>query len=385
MKITSCEWSPGSGWIGLPEAREATGGVSTTLVLAFCDPAVADDPTPLKQLSEALPSAAVVGCSTAGQIQGGVVNDVALSATIIDFDSTQVTAEIVPIEGIGASRTAGAQLSEKLMADANGVPASVIVISDGLVVNGTELMAGMSESLPPGVSVSGGLAGDGSRFERTWVSLNGSVDTDSVIGIALWGENLKIGHGSAGGWQPFGPLRRITKSDASVLVELDGQPALGLYKSYLGDKAEELPGSALLFPLRIVSPDGAHDLVRTVLAVDEEAGTMQFAGDIPTGWGAQLMRTTVDRLVEGASEAAESSKLDLPASDPTLALAVSCVGRRLVMGSRTEEEAEACLEVLGANTVLTGFYSYGEISPIDGFASLHNQTMTLTTLSEVPA
>lgn len=385
MKITTCEWNTQSGWSNLPPAREDNGGQATTLVLAFCDPAVADNPAPLRELGDNFPTAAVVACSTAGQIHGSVVNDVAVAATIIDFDSTIVSAEIVPIEGIAASKSAGFDLSQRLMADANGVPASVIVISDGLVVNGTALMEGMSEGLPPGVPVSGGLAGDGSRFERTWVSLNGSVDTDSVIGIALWGSSLKVGHGSAGGWQPFGPIRRITKSEGSVLEELDGQAALGLYKSYLGDKAEELPGSALLFPLRIVSPDGAHDLVRTVLAVDEENGSMQFAGDIPTGWDAQLMRTTVDRLVEGASDAAEASKLDLPAADPALALAVSCVGRRLVMGSRTEEEAEACLDVLGNNTVLTGFYSYGEISPIDGFASLHNQTMTLTTIAEVPA
>lgn len=158
-----------------------------------------------------------------------------------------------------------------------------------------------------------------------------------------------------------------------------------MYKSYLGDKAQELPGSALLFPLRIVSPDGQHDLVRTVLAVDDGAESMQFAGDIPTGWDAQLMRTTVDRLVGGACSAAMATHIaGLPPATDTLTLAVSCVGRRLVMGSRTEEEVEACLDELGERTVLCGFYSYGEISPVDGFASLHNQTMTLTTIAELP-
>ena len=388
MKITTCEWSPESGWLGLPESRSATSGASSTLVLAFCDASVGDDPTPLKQLTETMPGAIVVGCSTAGQIRGALVNDVAVVATVVDFDSTTVTAEMVNIPTIDDSRKAGNELSTKLMKGMDTPPAAVIVLSDGLVVNGTELMAGMTAALPRGVSVSGGLAGDGSRFERTWVSIGGSVDVNSVVAVGLWGASLHVGHGSAGGWQPFGPIRRITASEGSVLKELDGQPALSLYKSYLGDKADELPGAALLFPLRIVSPDGSHDLVRTILAVDEDTETMQFAGDIPLGWDAQLMRTTVDRLVEGASNAAETSslgQLDLPQSDSTLALAVSCVGRRLVMGSRIEEEAEACVEALGDQAVLTGFYSYGEISPIDGFASLHNQTMTLTTLAEIPA
>jgi hypothetical protein len=59
------------------------------------------------------------------------------------------------------------------------------------------------------------------------------------------------------------------------------------------------------------------------------------------------------------------------------------VGRRLVLGSRTEEEIEATLEVLPKGTQQIGFYSYGEISPYTaGTCDLHNQTMTLTTLSE---
>lgn len=381
MKTTSYQWSATSGWDHDLSDRAADESVSSTLVLAFCDPSVGDDSHALAELADSFPGAVVAGCSTAGQISGETVSDVAILATVLDFGSTRTRAEIVQIDGIEGSKHAGELLADKLMAGESDAPRAVLVLSDGLVVNGTDLVAGMSGHLPPGVEVSGGLAGDGSRFGRTWVSLNGEIFPNAVVAVGLWSDSLVVGHGSAGGWQPFGPMRKITKSQASVLYELDGQHALSLYKSYLGDKAKELPASALLFPLRIVSPDGRHDLVRTVLAVDNDSDSMQFAGDIPQGWSAQLMRTTVDRLVEGASSAAVASRVDGRDSD-TVALAVSCVGRRLVMGSRTEEEAEACVDALG-DAVLAGFYSYGEISPIEGFASLHNQTMTLTTLTEV--
>lgn len=385
MKTATSQWTAAGGWDTDPGSHPRS-GAGSTLVLAFCDPAVGDSPEPLAELAAALPDAVVVGCSTAGQISGMTVSDVAVLATIVNFDSTVARAEIIEIPGIESSRKVGEQLAAQLIAAGGSPPAAVLVLSDGLSINGTELVAGMASALPEGVSVSGGLAGDGPNFGRTWVSTGAAVSSNSVVAVGLWGEALRVGHGSAGGWQPFGPTRQITASSGSVLLELDGQPALSLYKSYLGDKAQELPASALLFPLRITSPDGKHDLVRTILAVDEAAESMQFAGDIPQGWNAQLMRTTVDRLVEGASTAAETSRIiDIDEGQAALAIAVSCVGRRLVMGSRTEEEAEACVEALSPATVLAGFYSYGEISPVDGFVSLHNQTMTLTTLTEAPA
>ena len=173
----------------------------------------------------------------------------------------------------------------------------------------------------------------------------------------------------------------MTRSVGNVLYELDGRPALQLYKDYLGARAAELPASALLFPLAIRSA-GRAEVVRTILAVDEADQTMTFAGDIPEGCTAELMRANSDRLVEGAHEAAIAAR-KVGSSGEVLAIAVSCVGRRLLLGQRTEDELDAVVSALGPDVTLAGFYSYGEISPGDqGFAELHNQTMTLTTITE---
>jgi hypothetical protein len=236
--------------------------------------------------------------------------------------------------------------------------------------------------------VTGGLAGDGSRFLRTWVMHEGHARSKMVCAAGLYGAHVTIGHGSSGGWDNFGPERRVTRSQGNVLVELDGRPALELYKEYLGELASGLPATGLLFPLALRSNAADEkSLVRTILAVDEAAQTMTFAGDMPEGALARLMRANYDRLIDGASEAASmAGDAHVGQTGETLAIAISCVGRRLVLGERAEEEIEATLDELPAGTHQIGFYSYGEISPYaKGRCDLHNQTMTLTTIRESAA
>ena len=253
---------------------------------------------------------------------------------------------------------------------------SVFVLSDGLSVNGTPLSRALSEAVGS-VVVSGGLAGDDDRFEQTWVLAGGERASKRIAAVGLYGDALKVSCGSGGGWEPFGVTRRISGSDGNVLYTLDDRPALELYKEYLGDRASGLPATALLFPLALELDDDTT-LVRTILAVDEDTQSMTFAGDMPEGARVKLMRSDMEGLVDGAAQAAES----LDSSGPTLMVAVSCVGRRLVLGEEVEEEVEATLEAQ-SHSVQVGFYSYGELSPGSGRScALHNQTMTLTAWSE---
>ena len=266
----------------------------------------------------------------------------------------------------------------------------IFVLSDGLNVNGSELVAGITGAVGKQVAVTGGLAGDGADFHETLVGANCVPRKQTVAAVGFYGSAIRIGHGSAGGWDEFGPRRQITRSRGNVLFEFDGQPALDLYELYLGDEeARGLPGSGLLFPLRIFDPERPdHDIVRTILAVDHEARSMTFAGDVPEGWTAQLMRGNFDRLAAGAAMAARQAA-DGIGQTPTgdqLAILVSCIGRRLLMGQHTADELEAASGEFGPHIPQLGFYSYGEISPhrVSGVCELHNQTMTVTTIAEVP-
>jgi hypothetical protein len=231
--------------------------------------------------------------------------------------------------------------------------------------------------------LTGGLAGDGDRFQQTLVLWDGSPEPDQIAVLGLYGDRIKVGFGSLGGWDAFGPERLVTRSAGNILYELDGQPALALYKKYLGEHARNLPASGLLFPLSLRNAAGGS-VVRTILGVNEAEHSLTFAGDLPQGGHVRLMKANVDRLIDGAVGAAQTSYAAMGKTSPELALLISCVGRKLVLKQRIEEEVEGVQEILGQETVLAGFYSYGEISPFNPSVAceLHNQTMTITSLSE---
>ena len=377
MEVQTLTWTSGSGWSGEFPAWNS----DQTLVLAFAAPELFDDPRPIAELAAAYPEAHVHGCSTAGEIIDTKVADHSLVVAVARFEHSRLTSASATIAESGDSSAAGEALAREL---AGPDLRAVLVFSEGSVVNGSALVRGLNAVLPETVVVTGGLAGDGPRFERTWIVEGGAAQEGKITALGLYGDQLEIGHGSKGGWDMFGPDRVVTRAEANVLYELDGKPALSLYKRYLGDRATELPASALLFPLSLrASREDSERVVRTILAVDEDAQSMTFAGDLPEGSIVQLMRANFDRLVDGASDAALMTKRDAPASGPTLTIAISCVGRRLVLGERVEEELEATLEVLPEGAQQVGFYSYGEISPhATGRCDLHNQTMTLTTIRE---
>ena len=352
-----------------------------TLVLLFGPSSLLDSAEPLGELTGDYRDSIVMGCSTAGEILGTQVSDESISAAIVRFEHTDLRMASARVQSADDSFAAGWEIARQLN-DAR--LKGILVLSDGLCVNGSELVRGLNAEVQTSVVVTGGLAGDGDRFRRTWVLQDRRPQTGFVTAVGFYGDRIRIGHGSKGGWDRFGAERRVTKSKGNVLFELDGRPALQLYKEYLGDRAAGLPATGLLFPLALRTDESdAKSLVRTILAVDEREQSLTFAGDIPEGTLAQLMKANFDRLVQGASEAASSTQLSTDGGPCTLAIAISCVGRRLVLGERTEEEVEATLDVLPKGTRQIGFYSYGELSPFArGTCDLHNQTMTLTTLSE---
>jgi hypothetical protein len=376
VKIVTALWDRDDGWsVPLPALDSPS-----TLVLVFCDRVVDDDARPLQEIAASFPTSVVVGCSTSGQIADGALRDDVCAVAIMRFESAELAKAGADVASSTDSLAAGESLATSL---AGEDLRAVFVLSDGLNVNGSELVAGLVGNVGPGVVVTGGLAGDGDRFERTWVIEGDDRRAGRVVAVGFYGDSVRVGSGSQGGWGIFGPERVVTCSEGNVLYELDGKPALELYKRYLGDLAAGLPASALLFPLAIRSGAGGEQLVRTVLAVNEDDQSMTFAGDVPNGWRAQLMRSNADRLVDGAAAAAAQSCEHLSPSGPSLGIAISCVGRRLVMGERTEEEIEATLEALPSGSELIGFYSYGEIAPgVGGACDLHNQTMTITTFAE---
>ena len=378
MHIEQTQLTTSNNWTPHPPGRFSD---SADLVLIFGNRLILQETDIVERIASIYESAIIIGCSTAGEISATNVYDDTVVLTAIDFESTHVKASCVNLESFDNSFNAGQHLAQSIPSE--GLT-HTFVISEGLNVNGSKLVAGLREYLPSNVGITGGLSADGTNFEQTVIIWGKKTHKDAITMIGFYGEHLHVGYGSLGGWDTFGTERLVTRSDGNVLYELDGRSALRLYKEYLGEHASGLPATAVLFPLTIRVPDSENSLVRTILSVDEQQESMTFAGDIPQGSYATLMKANFSRLVDGAMNAAQTCTKALKGSDPELAILISCVGRKMALKQRVEEEVEAVRSVLGDSATLAGFYSYGEISPFDcnTKCELHNQTMTITTFSE---
>ena len=388
MKLEQKRWDNVHGWI--PELAKTQIG-DAQIVLIFCATQLLREQIQLLQIKDTYPHAHMFGCSTAGEICSTQVTDDSIVITAIKFEHTQLKNVHVNLNKVDSSYQAGEFLAKalpralpSLISSGEDKLVHVLVLSDGSNVNGSDLVKGLTSQLPNGTTLTGGLAGDGARFGETLVFGESEPEKGTIAVIGLYGSRLKVGFSSMGGWDSFGPQRLITKSKGNILYELDGHSALELYMKYLGEHAKDLPAATLLFPLHVRSKSGDKGVVRTILSIDDKEHSMTFAGDVPEGSYAQFMKANFDRLIDGAVGAAKTSYQARVSVTPNLAILISCVGRKLILKQRIEEEVEGVRDIFSEKTILAGFYSYGEIAPfVPGTqCELHNQSMTITTLLE---
>lgn len=367
----------------LSESLAPLRDLNADLIIVFGAVAFFESTKLADSLKAVAPAAAIAGCSTAGEIAVDRVYDNSCIVTAIKFSNTPVKMASTPLGDMTDSFGAGARLG-------SGLPpqqlTGVILLGTGVAINGSALVAGLESTLPVGVKISGGLAADAGAFTQTWTLGPAGSSDKHVIAIGLYGDAIQLSYGTFAGWEPFGPARKVTRCDGNVLYELDGTSALDVYKRYLGDYAKDLPGSGLLFPFAMLN--SAHEkngIFRTILGIDEAAGSLTLAGDIDPNGFLELMHSSTEKLINGAETAAEiAQKNHAQAPQNSLAILVSCIGRKLVMGDRIDEEVEAVADTLGKNTTITGYYSNGEIAGTEFHSEcrLHNQTMTITWISE---
>ena len=354
--------------------------LNANLVIAFGERIFLEKTLPYQKIKGLYPNATIVICSTSGQISNSNLVQNNLVATAISFEKTKIKSTEIDILLNPDIKLLGKKIKDDLLSDDLK---SILVISEGSLINGTELINELILQTREAVPIFGGLAGDEYNFEKTIVGLNSDASAGKIVAIGFYGDNIHFGFASEGGWSDFGPEREVTHSEKNILYKIGDRFALDLYKEYLGKYAEELPGSSLYFPLSMKENATSEPVVRTILSIDEEKKSMTFAGDIPIGSKVRLMKGNFDKLIDASYNAA-SLIHNNQSNKPELALLVSCVGRKIVLGDRIEEEIEVVREVFGDNMLICGFYSYGEISPTLNKVAceLHNQTMTITTIYE---
>ncbi len=380
MNVDNLEWRPETAWTVRSQTVDP---LEAQLVLYFGDREQLADGVRHEELASRYPKAVILGCSGGSVLGPRMAHDVSITAVAVSCRAARVVLARTELAIHATQEECGRALVRQL----DGPELSgIFVLGDGTKVNGSALLRGMRDALDRDVPLSGGLAGDEARFEETLVAANAPPRAGVVAAVGFHGAAVQLTTGVGSGWTVFGPHRSISRSAGNVLFELDGEPTLDLYRRYLGDEAEGLPGTALLFPLRVFHPDRPdHAVVRTVLAISETDGSMTFAGDVPHGWVAQLMRSTVSRLSAAAASATRGTVDACQHDDqPALAIQVNCIGRRLAMGERYVEETADVLEQLPPAFAHLGFYSHGEMAAHQGSQALelHNQTVVMTLLTE---
>ncbi|WP_075602634.1 FIST signal transduction protein [Saccharicrinis aurantiacus] len=378
MKVVQAyKKSSTSEWIFITENQE----LNNPLVMVFGGRKLLENTNIYNEIKAKFPYDNIVFGSTSGEIIEGEVFDDSISVTMIEFEKSNYIINRDNILDYNKDAKALGNALTKTFPKEN--LKHLIIISEGSFVNGSSLIAGLEDDLHNNTVITGGLCGDGSRFETTLASYNENPKEGEVIAIGFYGDNLEFSFASVGGWSTFGPERIITDSKENILYKIDDTPALDIYSKYLGDKASELPQASLLYPLNIVAQGKSKAVVRTILNIDRENNSMILAGDVPVGSRVQLMMASLNGIESGAYEAAKLAMTDRK-KEPEFAFLVSCIGRKIVLDQRVQDEIDEVRDVIGLQVPVAGFYSYGEMAPFQGETSceLHNQTMTLTLISE---
>ena len=351
-----------------------------TLVICFGASDIQTISEGLADVKNSFKKSIIIGCSTAGEIFQDELYENSLSIIVLKFEKTEIRLKNLEIKSANESLQIAKDIAQDLKDDELK---AIFILSDGLNINGSQLTKGFNETLSKDVIVTGGLAGDDARFEKTWVLVDNEAKSNYITAVGFYGNNLIYKSSSYGGWTKFGINRMVTQSSGNILYTLDDKPALEVYKTYLGENAKNLPSSGLLFPLMIKEEGYSEAKVRTILAINEEEQSITFAGDIPNNSEVMFMRASFEDLVNGAAKSSKMLNKEDFDLDNSVNIAISCVGRKLVLGQKTEDEIEAVLNNLSDKTSQVGFYSYGEISPLGtNECDLHNQTMTLTLIGE---
>jgi hypothetical protein len=362
----------------LQVALDGMDGVAPKAALAFVGIDV-DAQALVDAFSKALPGVELAGCTTDGEVAGpgGFLED-SVVITLFGAETIDFTVGI----GHGASAdpkkaTADAVADAKSKTDKE--PALCVAMPEGIGPNISDIVGGLRDALGQDFPVVGGASGDQMRFQGTRQLCNTEVASDSVVVLIMSGP-LIYSCGVATGYVPLGNRHKVTKAEGSTIHEIDGNPAINLYRDYV-------EGQSVHFPLAVYSSERADFLLSSPQAFHEDTGAVTFVNPIEVNKEVQLATASRDEIIAASRTAVENAFQGFPKQNPDAALFFSCAGRRAALGTRTKEEYESFEAIVGGAFPTAGFYTYGEIGPAgsQGKAEQHTNAFLAVLLGAAPA
>ena len=324
----------------------------------------------LQQIHQAFPGIELIGGTTDGEISS-VLEFQQDSITLMLFCSDEVEIHAgVGRKVSGDPVTVTKQAVEQAKAKSTAAPKLCLTHPESLTTSGVSILNGLKLALGQHVPIFGGLAADQSRYQNTYQFFQTEVLSDSVP-ILLFSDTILFSHGVTSGWHPIGQISKVTKVDKNIVYEIDGKPALDFYHHYLG----LLPPS-IEYPLAVFDQNGDNFYIRAPIAYNQESGSITFFGDIPDQAVIKIAEAGYEDILAASKTSFMNALDNYPGAEPSAILFFSCVARRQILGTRAKEEYQNIKLCLTDYLPACGFYSYGEIAPIEGISQMqfHNET-----------
>jgi len=331
--------------------------------------------TLVRLIRDSYPDIELIGCTTLAPMSSAL--DFAEGSTTL----TLFASDVVEFSaGLGRNVTDDVGAAAAAAVEAAGVEpgtkvAFCITTPSVEGVDPTSVTNALGEVLGPDVPVFGGGAVPDYPMSSPWVGgmqfYDGEVYTDALPVLLLTGP-LKVSMGVAHGWNGVGQEAIVTKAEGDRVYEIDNEPVAEFYRRYLG-----VAEPAQANPLAVFDEQADRHYLRAPVYYDDEDGAAVFLGSVPEGASVHISMASTDEILAGTDSSFNEALEGYPEeSQPEGALIASCVVRNLLLGSRTSDELERIREGLGSETPVSGFYAFGEISPLGEGSTprFHNET-----------
>jgi hypothetical protein len=378
-------------------AKKQLKGKTPDILIVFASPKFVH-PELLEGITKIFGDVPMVGGTTAGEISSnGFSTDSVVIMAIISEELEFCTAisEHMSINEKQCARTLAETLKETVTFD-NAL--SLIVFPNGMGGDGVKVITGLNEILNNTVEIVGGCCGDDENFTNSFQYCDGKVYEDAIAGLLIKGDSskFKTGIGVRSGFESIGNKMYCTASEGNVLKQIDNEPALDIYTELLGEeRSKRFPEVCLEYPFGLIDEEISffsgeteqkYFQLRCGFSVDYSEKTITLSGSVPDGSALTLTTGTRNDLIDGAKQAVQQASTCLTGCEPVLLIIFSCVGRKVVLGRRVVEETLTVNSVFGNTVPGIGFYTYGEIGPINKLekslsaTKFHNETFVIWAL-----
>lgn len=342
----------------------------------------------MEAVAKSAPSASIVGCSTAGEMSS---DGLSAEKSVVIMGIASDTAQFLSSVGhhvLWNPKEAGAQAAGDIQYRSHGYANAAILFFDVITGNGEDILRGAIERCGEEFPLYGAAAGDDLLFFETYQYEGGKAYTGSVVALGLLGE-VSVGYGRAHGFLPIGPGRIVTRSEGTTLYEVDGMPAVDVYKEYFGDdylsqlREGLLSGVAVTYPLGVTTENEYGYILRNPIFVDGK-GAMTFTANIPVGAEVRLMLSGKEEALASAERAATDALQALAGKKPKGAIVLGSIARKRLLGPDADEEVRTIQRVIGRDVPIVGFYGYAEVggTVTHGMLPFHNSSVSVLLIAE---